>query len=213
MAKKKEQKQTINPQDYDSYILVAADLSLRRPGFCVLYFNRNNENPISKVQLYSVDNKTKQKSRGQLLLDNANIFKKILSLNIGHTPLFFVREKSINNCNVKMARSGSAAKSGVSEVVGVMDLIAWEIAHAEWDEIYPVTVKKTVTGSGKSEKTAVAKCLPLYYGKENPLEFRCDDESDAAAVAIAWLISKGEIKQIIQEDAIHEGQEKNNSCM
>lgn len=213
MAKKKEQKQTVNPQDYDSYILVAADLSLRRPGFCVLYFNRNNENPISRVQLYSVDNKTKQKSRGQLLLDNANIFKKILSLNIGYTPLFFVREKSINNCNARMARSGSAAKSGVSEVVGVMDLIAWETAHAEWDEIYPVTVKKTVTGSGKSEKTTVAKCLPLYYGKENPLEFQCDDESDAAAVAIAWLISKGEIKQIIQEDAIHEGQEKNNSCM
>lgn len=199
------------PNDFQAYTLLAADLSLRRPGFCLIDFDKSKQNPISNVRLYSVDNKTKKKLRGEMLHENAEKLREILQ-GI-HEPIFLVREKSINNCNSKMSRSGSAARSGVSEVVGIMDLIAWETLHVEWDEIYPVTVKKAVTGSGKSEKTVVAECLPLYYGQENALSFRNDDESDAAAVAIAWLISHGQIKQIEREVESNEEEYKETDAV
>lgn len=201
---KKTSKKTecaLSPNDFDRYQILSADLSLRRPGFCIVKIDKINEKiQIVDVQLFSVDNKTKNKPRGEMLHENAEKLRELLALT--GEPMFLVREKSINNCNLKMRRSGSAAKSGVSETVGIADLLAWEIQKKEWDEIYPVTIKKLVTGSGKSEKTMVAKYLPAYYGQN--LSFRNDDESDAAAVAIAWLIQNHQIKQIVQEDIAHE---------
>jgi len=55
-------------------------------------------------------------------------------------------------------------------------------------EIAPTTVKKLLTGSGKAEKDMVAAALERYIGNH---EYATDDESDAVAVGIAWLNSKG----------------------
>lgn len=183
----------------DQYVLIAADLSLKRPGFCVLHVNRSEETVnIEKAELHSVDNKTKTKPRGQLLqeiMSDANdLFAQALQTG---KPLLLVREQSINNCGGKMAHSSTAARTGVSAVVGVMDLLAWKYGKLSWDEIYPVTVKKLLTGDGKAEKQTVANALSAYL---DGVTFNNDDESDAAAVAIAWLISNKQIKSIMQED-------------
>ena len=79
----------------------------------------------------------------------------------------------------------------MSKVVGIMDWMGYW-SNKEWYSIYPVTVKKLITGSGKAEKFEVADALEYYIGKQC---YKCDDESDAAAVAIAWLIQQGQIKQ------------------
>ena len=63
--------------------------------------------------------------------------------------------------------------------------------NKEWYSIYPVTIKKLIAGSGKAEKSEVAESLEYYIGKQ---DYKCDDESDAAAVAVAWLIQQGQIK-------------------
>ena len=78
-----------------------------------------------------------------------------------------------------------------------MDLLSWEKDHLVWEEFYPTTIKKTLTGSGKAEKSQVADALKEYLGQQN---YKNDDESDAAAVAVVWLIHHNQIKQIIQED-------------
>ena len=58
--------------------------------------------------------------------------------------------------------------------------------------ISPTKVKSTVAGSGKAEKPEVEAAVRKWTGYEG--EFKTDDESDAAAVGLAYLILKGAIK-------------------
>ena len=191
--KKKDEKPLVIPERYS---LIAADLSLKRPGFCMLNVEQNNGvAKITDIYTYSVDNKTKTKPRGQLLQEIAEEFKWILD-NADY-DIFLVREQSVNNCGGGSARSGTAARTGISGVVGVMDLLAWDNGKLNWEEFYPVSIKKMLTGNGKAEKSEVAAVLPAYLGEHT---YKNDDESDAAAVAVAWLIHHNQIKQIIQED-------------
>lgn len=53
-------------------------------------------------------------------------------------------------------------------------------------------VKKQVTGNGKAEKDEVAEAVRNWTGYKG--EFACDDESDAAAIALAYLIEKGVVE-------------------
>lgn len=184
----------------DSYTLLAADLSLKRPGFCILKVHHEEDHAvIDSVHLSSVDNKTKTKPRGQLLQEIYHEFISLLDKT--EKPLFLVREQSVNNCGGKMARSGTAARTGISGVAGIMDLLAWNYCASSWEEFYPVSIKKLLTGNGKAEKNEVAASLFNYLGEQ---KYKNDDESDAAAVAVAWLISHNQIKQIIQEDTPNE---------
>ena len=195
--KTKEKQPIVIP---DKYTLLAADLSLKRPGFCLLNVQRDGDSvKIDKIAIVSVDNKTKVKPRGQLLYEIAFCASELLSN--AKEPLFLVREQSINNCGGKIAHSSTAARTGISSVVGVMDLLAWQHRQHSWDEIYPVTVKKLLTGNCKAEKNEVAAALSRYL---EGASYKNDDESDAAAVAVAWLISHNQIKQIIQEDKLSE---------
>lgn len=77
------------------------------------------------------------------------------------------------------------------KVVGVTDLYAWAFGHREFIEITPSVVKKLVTGKASANKEEVAAALESYVGEQ---EYACDDESDAVAVGIAWLIQNGLIK-------------------
>ena len=159
------------------YRLIAADLSLKRPGFCEMLIDKtDNECEIKSISLYSVDNKSKAKPVGQILHEIADVFRSIVL-------------KSVNNYGFA-ARGGAIARAAISEVVGIIDYEAWK-EHKEFDEIYPVTIKKTIAGSGKADKTQVANALKKYVGN---LSYKNDDESDATAVAVAFLIISGELK-------------------
>ena len=48
-----------------------------------------------------------------------------------------------------------------------------------------------ITGSGKASKQDVADSLERYVGN---VQYGTDDESDAVAVGIAWLIREGYLK-------------------
>jgi len=187
VAKKKEEV-TINfPK---SFYLVSADLSLTRPGFAL--FEVKDKPKLLK--LMSVDNKKKKKSHGQILDEIMKAFTdEFLSDASEILPLYFVREKEILHMKVPSERS-------VTKTVGIMDWLAYSLFSmiqdpnkfdGNWYEIYPVTVKCLVAGSGKATKEDVAESLQSYIGKQ---EYKCDDESDAAAVGIAWLIQQGRIK-------------------
>lgn len=165
------------------YKVVGADLSLKRPSFCILTVHRSFESVnITDIKFFTVDNKNdKKKPHGRLLDEIYTMFNKIYPIG---SNVFAVRENEIMKVKVPSERS-------LSKVVGVMDLALWTINGTEWYSIYPMTVKKLITGSGKATKEEVANALEKYIGKQN---YKCDDESDAAAVAIAWLIQQGEIK-------------------
>lgn len=71
------------------------------------------------------------------------------------------------------------------EVVGVSDLYAWGFGARQFDEVTPKRVKLLVANDSSAKKEDVAAALPRFVGD---LTYACDDESDAVAVGIAWLI-------------------------
>lgn len=191
MPKKKEAAPTeeiIFPQHY---YVCGADLSLRRPGFCLLEVdNMDGKANIVNAWLMSVDNKAKKnKTHGQILREIMSNFDKFISISeqaedtAEENCFYFVREKMILNKKVPSERD-------VAKVVGIMD---YYLDKQEWHEIYPVTIKCLIAGSGRAEKSEVATSLRSYVGD---LKYRNDDESDATAVAVAWLIQNHQIKEI-----------------
>ena len=58
-----------------------------------------------------------------------------------------------------------------------------------------------ITGSGKANKQYVADSLERYVGK---VQYRTDDESDAVAVGIAWLIGEGYLKMLEYPDKMED---------
>ena len=96
-----------------------------------------------------------------------------------------VREQALD-------KQGGPRNSRVIEVlhkvVGVSDLYAWGLGGREFEEVHPKTVKKLVANDQLAEKDAVASALAQFVGER---EYACDDESDAVAVGIAWLLQQG----------------------
>lgn len=194
MAAKTKKEELSFPQQY---FVFAADLSLKRPGFCMMQIR---DKKIHQVQTFCIDNKTNTtKPRGQILEEILIWLNNFFSSLQNKQTCFFVREKHVNSFG---GNDSMSSKTAVASVVGISDLALWQNRPSqEWQEIYPVTIKKLITGSGRSDKKAVAKSLELYIGKR---EYACDDESDATAVAVSWLIQNGQINPINQEDIFYE---------
>ena len=188
MPKKKEAAPTEEIKFPQHYYVCGADLSLRRPGFCMLEVdNVDGKANIVNIQLMSVDNKTKRnKTHGQILREIFNrflAFKLDFEIPFCDDMMYFVREKMVMNKKVPSERD-------VAKVVGIMDFC---LDGVEWYEIYPVTIKCLVAGSGKAEKAEVAEALSKYVG---PMKYENDDESDATAVAVAWLIQNHQLSEV-----------------
>lgn len=180
MADKKEIEYVDFPEEY---VVLGADLSLKRPSFCILNVKKEQEDPvITNIKFVTVDNKNdKKKGHGQLLEEINAAFQKAYPCN---KTVYCVRENEIMKVKVPSERS-------LSKVVGIMDWSLWCFFGKDWYNIYPMTIKKLITGNGKATKEEVAEALEFYIGKQ---DYKCDDESDAAAVAIAWLIQQKQIK-------------------
>ena len=168
------------------YKVLGADLSLKRPSFCLLTIHNGFDTAkITDIKFLTVDNKNdKKKCHGQLLEEINAALQKIYPLDCN---VYSVRENEIMKVKVPSERS-------LSKVVGLMDWALWTFYGKEWYSIYPMTIKKLIAGSGKATKEEVAEGLEKFLGKQN---YKCDDESDAAAVAVAWLIQQGQIRSDI----------------
>lgn len=178
MAKKKTEKPEIVLPD--KFNLVAADLSLNRPGFCL--WTQTSPTEI-EIKTMNVNNKKIEK-RGEKL-DRIFAFCGNFRFDNDY-PTFFIREHAFNS-------RASQYEIGIFEVVGITDWWLWCHNGNDWEEMYPVTIKKIITGNPKADKKTVEKCLADYVGKR---EYACDDESDATALAVAFLITKGKMTEI-----------------
>lgn len=174
-----------------TFRIVGGDISLKRPGFAVVLIRKTaNSIEILEKNTFCVDNKTdKNKSKGELLDDIYNSIKEKLSFN-DLIKTFFVREKYISSHK-------SVYESTIYKAVGITDWFLYLNQASEWEEMYPVTIKRLVTGNGKAEKEDVAKALEKYVGK---FEYKTDDESDAMAVIVAWLIENNLMKTATGEE-------------
>lgn len=94
-----------------------------------------------------------------------------------------VREKALD----VISRSAKTVEV-IHKVVGVTDLYAWWLTQSEFEEIPVKTIKAFVANNKDADKEQVAVALDQFVGKH---EYACDDESDAVAVGIAYLIGAG----------------------
>lgn len=57
-------------------------------------------------------------------------------------------------------------------------------------------MKKTVTGRGAADKAEVEAAVRRYLSLADDYTFATDDESDACAVVLAWLLREGLIDNL-----------------
>lgn len=83
------------------------------------------------------------------------------------------------------------------KVVGIADLYAWALGSRQFDEIDPQAVKVSVANNKEATKEEVAKALSAFVGER---EYECDDESDAVAVGVSWLLIQNMIPDTFQKE-------------
>lgn len=137
-----------------------------------------------------------KKPHGQVLAEIAKEFHSYLK----QAPdAVLVREEALDM--VKQSSYGGMKSSTtikvLHKVIGVTDLYAWANNHGIFQELHPFVVKRTLTGDHLADKKDVARALSFYVGDQ---EYACDDESDAVAVGIAWLIENKHIEPAVLPD-------------
>lgn len=75
-------------------------------------------------------------------------------------------------------------------VAGAADMTLWQISQQTFQEYAVTSIKKAVTGNGRASKEEVAAALPQFVGD---WQYKTDDESDAVAVGLTFLIKEGYI--------------------
>lgn len=129
-----------------------------------------------------MDNKNaRDKSDGEILLDIAREFRRYLTL---HPTAILVREKALD---VQAGPHKSRTIEVLHKVIGCIDLYAYALVGQQFMEVFPKTIKKRLTNNGDAEKDVVARSLVPYVGE---IDYACDDESDAVAVGLAWMMDE-----------------------
>ena len=77
-------------------------------------------------------------------------------------------------------------------------MYAWAFGGRQFDEVDPKAVKSAVANNHLAEKDEVAAALEQFVGKH---EYVCDDESDAVAVGVAYLLLQDMIDDPYREEA------------
>ena len=170
--------------------IVACDFSYYRPGFAILrYYPESRRVKVQETS--NIDNKNtagKKKCHGEILSEIASELRRLfVKVPVGT----LVREQALSIVtgynSAKAKYYNPSTIKILHEVVGISDLYAWGFGGRQFDEINPKAVKKAVTGNSSAEKDEVAAALVQFVGEH---EYACDDESDAVAVGIAWLIQQ-----------------------
>lgn len=161
-------------------ITLAMDLSLSSPGFAVLAVFEGK--PIV-LEVSHIKTNAK-KSHGFRI---GQIAEEITRLIMLYSPKHYVREKGFSRF--------PATTQAIFKVVGVADYVSYIFGKFEGSavEIAPTSVKKAVTGDGKASKEDVAFAVHSILQLEDKEFFANDDESDAAAVGVAFYKQKGMI--------------------
>jgi crossover junction endodeoxyribonuclease RuvC len=150
------------------------DLSLSSPGFAVITVTDR-----IPTLVYATHTKTTAKlPHGQRL---AQIDRQITLITDNFGPFdLIVRERGFSQ--------HAATTQALFKVVGVSEL---NLRDHEIVEVPPTTVKKTLTGDGKADKTAVEIAVRRILRLPPLYRFATDDESDACAVVLAYLLAEG----------------------
>lgn len=173
------------PHIEGDFVVIACDLSLRCPGFAKLKYIAATRS-VKILDVFSLPQKTpgrKGKTYCEQIDEAAKVFSSLVTIGVS----VYVRERAVASYHQETFM--------LQRVAGIFDLMLWRECAVEFEEIAPPRVKKNVTGYGFAPKQEVANGVANYC---EPREWKTDDESDAVAVGIAWLVENGylEIKPL-----------------
>lgn len=166
--------------------LLAMDLSMSFPAYAII--DMVNGKALVRDIRYT-DNKNGKKPKLSHAERLDRIAKDIVQIFIDYPEIeAVVREKGFS----RYANTTQV----LFRVVGVSDLKVFEASGInKIEEIAPTSVKKYITGDGKSDKKQVEVGVRTYLvDGQKDLAFKTDDCSDAVAVGIAWMIREGLFK-------------------
>lgn len=164
----------------NNLLILAMDLSLNLPAFCVA---RVLNGEFEVIELSHVDNKKGKLSTAEKL---DKIDKHIQNIIDVHGEFdVVVRERGFS-------RFPSTTQL-LFRVVGVSDLAIYQgLEYAPVVEIPPTTIKSVVAGNSKANKYEVeAGVREMLQEHQKDIEFYSDDESDSVAVALTYALKKG----------------------
>jgi crossover junction endodeoxyribonuclease RuvC len=156
------------------------DLSLSSPGFAVVEV-RNRQASLLTATHVKTDAKEGRAQRYEVIEAFTLLFLR------EHKPFdAIIRESYPPDRRVDTNATIFGAWSAVDRALG-------RYGYAVDEILVPSTIKKTLTGDGKADKAKVADSVRKYLRLPDDYAFGTDDESDAAAVVLAWLIREGMI--------------------
>jgi len=166
--------------------ILAIDTS-SSPGFAVLELDAKNHAKLIYADAVKTDAKLTDAERYDVVRSKTALvcfeygpFKKV------------VREHFIKGGSKRGTQLVFGAWSAVDSA-----LKTWGYVIDAKDEITPTTVKKAVAGSGKAQKDEVESGVRRLLQLDDAYVFPNNaggDASDAAAIALAWLQSKGGVE-------------------
>lgn len=157
--------------------ILGIDPSLKQTGWAVLESNSGSLKVVGAGSIPFKFPKAKGKRQEKELEMLSIVYDSILDIS----SRFMVSAYSIE-LPPPMCRRGAQK---LQQVVGAVKAALGANNVSTGDEYYPSTVKLTIGGHGNAEKAQVSDGVAklLTY----PCEFRNDDESDAAAIALTYL--------------------------
>jgi crossover junction endodeoxyribonuclease RuvC len=163
--------------------ILAFDTSMSSPGAAVV---KVNDGKAEIVALSHVKTNSKQSHglRAEIIESWATLF---IADNLGNDGFQVVAREDFVGRTSRQNHPVFSAWGAIDQALNKFGL------EFTTPPISQSRVKSLVTGSGKAEKADVERAVRELTGYTG--EFAADDESDAAAVALAYLIEKGVIKR------------------
>ena len=159
--------------------ILSLDLSMSSTGYAVL---ETDGELVKVVELGHIDNKKQGRAKWSHGKRLSRIFSELKVVINRHPDIsVVVREKGVTRFN--------KATQVIFRVVGVVDLLLETVGLHPSTEVGITEAKKLITGSGKADKEQIAQKVVGYLSE--PVDFSVDDESDAVAVGVAYMIKEG----------------------
>lgn len=159
------------------------DLSLRSPGFADIAVKKRVPSLVRATHFKTDASET-----------------RVLSYeSIEAYTLLFIREQTRAGTNpyagiIRETWPPARNYENNDKVHGAWSAVDRALARYDWTvdaHLSPSSVKKQVTGNGGAKKDEVAAAVRRILRLPDDYVFATDDESDACAVVLAWLIQEG----------------------
>ena len=126
---------------------------------------------------YLISGKITTRPADNITIRLASIFSNLSSVIVEHKPDIASLEETFINLNPRSSMALSFARGSILCCMGLNNIPTLEFA--------PNTIKKTIVGNGKADKSQVMKMLKFVMPNAS---FESSDEADAIAIAYTGLI-------------------------